>query len=420
MTVWLYAGFLLFVFIMLALDLGVFNRRAHAIGTIEALAWTSFWVSLSLVFSAVVYYIYERDWLGIASSSGLGGRQAALQYITGYLIEESLSVDNMVVIALVFAHFSIPVCYQHRVLFWGILGALVMRGMMIAAGTALLARFDWILYVFGALLLYTAVKIAFVGEEKPHPEKNLLVRMARRVFNVTTDLHGTRFVIKREGKYHVTLLFIVLLVVESSDVIFAVDSIPAVIAVTRDPFLVFTSNIFAILGLRSLYFALAGMVEQFRYLKPSLVVLLAFVGVKLIIEHFYKIPTSVSLLVVLGILSVGVVASLIDLRRNPAMRRQVVGMAQAAEGMAAMTFRHAKRIAVLFIGSTVLVVGLALLFLPGPAFIVIPVGLAILATEFVWAQRILNRIKKEAQHFVATVVDGGGGNEKEEEKKGKQ
>jgi tellurite resistance protein TerC len=408
MTVWLYAGFLLFVFIMLALDLGVFNRKAHVIGTVEALAWTSFWVSLSLVFSAIVYYIYEYDWLGVASSSGLGlrGRQAALQYITGYLIEESLSVDNMVVIALVFAHFSIPTRYQHRVLFWGILGALIMRGMMIAAGTALIARFEWILYVFGALLIYTAAKIALVGDEKPDPEKNPLVRLARRVFNVTTESHGTRFIVKRGGKYHVTLLFIVLLVVESSDVIFAVDSIPAVIAVTRDPFLVFTSNIFAILGLRSLYFALAGLLDQFRYLKPSLVVLLAFVGVKLIIEHWYAIPTSVSLLVVLGILSVGIVASLVEMRRNPALIRQVEDMARAAEDAVAMTFHQAKRIAVLFIGSTVLVVGVALLLLPGPAFVVIPAGLAILATEFVWARRILKRLKTEAQHIMSFVVEG--------------
>jgi tellurite resistance protein TerC len=414
MIVWLYAAFLLFVFIMLALDLGVFNRKARAIGTVEALAWTSFWVSLSLVFSALVYYLYKYDWLGVASSSGLSGRQAVLQYITGYLIEESLSVDNMVVIALVFAHFGIPVRYQHRVLIWGILGALIMRGAMIAAGTTLIAHFDWILYVFGALLLYTAVKIAFAGAEKPDPDRNLLVRIARRVFNVTTELHGTRFVVKQGRKRHMTLLFIVLLVVESSDVIFAVDSIPAVIAVTRDPFLVFTSNIFAILGLRALYFALAGLIDQFRYLKPSLVVLLAFVGVKLIIEHWYPISTSVSLLVVAGILFVGVVASLIELRRNPAVRKQVAEMAQAAEDVVTMTLHQAKRIAVLFIGSTVLVVGVALLLLPGPAFVVIPIGLAILATEFVWARRILNRIRKEARHLISGIENDV---EKEKEEK---
>jgi tellurite resistance protein TerC len=401
---------------MLALDLGVFNRKAHTIRTVEALAWTSFWVSLSLLFSAIVYYIYEHDWLGIASSSGLGltGRQAALQYITGYIIEESLSVDNMVVIAIVFAHFGIPTRYQHRVLFWGILGALIMRGVMIAAGTALITRFEWILFVFGALLLFTAAKIAVVGDEKPNPEKNLLVRLARRFFHVTTEVHGTHFIVKKNGKRHFTLLFIVLLVVESSDVIFAVDSIPAVIAVTRDPFLVFTSNIFAILGLRSLYFALAGLVDQFRYLKPSLVVLLGFVGVKLIMEHWYTIPTSVSLLVVLGILSVGVVASLIELRRNPAVTKQLADLAATAEDVAVMTVHEAKRIAVLFIGSSMLVVGLAMLFLPGPALVVIPAGLAILATEFVWARRILNRMKKEAQHLYAAVVDG---EEKEDGKK---
>jgi len=414
MVIWLYAAFLLFVFVMLALDLGVLNRKPHAIGTVEALAWTSLWVSLSLVFSALVYWMYKHDWMGVAAASGLNGRQAALQYITGYLIEESLSVDNMVVIALVFTHFGIPTRYQHRVLFWGILGALIMRGLMIAAGTALISRFEWILYVFGALLIFTAVKIAFAGEEKPDPDRNPLVRLARRAFNVTTELHGSRFVVKHRGKYHVTLLFIVLLVVESSDVIFAVDSIPAVIAVTRDPFLVFTSNIFAILGLRSLYFALAGLIDQFRFLKPSLVVLLGFVGVKLLAEHWYPIPTSVSLLVVGGILSVGVVASLIDLRRNTALRRQMAEVAQAAEDMAVMTLRQARRITVLFIGSSVLVVGLALLFLPGPAFVVIPAGLAILATEFVWARRILNRIKKEAQDLYSAVVDGEG---KENEKK---
>ena len=408
MIVWLYAGFLLFVFVMLALDLGVFNRKPHAIHTVEALAWTSFWVSLSLLFSAIVYYMYEHNWLGIAAASGLNGRQAALQYITGYLIEESLSVDNMVVIALVFAHFGIPTRYQHRVLFWGILGALIMRGIMIAAGTALIARFEWILYVFGALLLYTAAKIAFAGEEKPDPDRNLLVRLARRVFNVTTDLHGSHFIVRKDGKNYVTLLFIVLLVVESSDVIFAVDSIPAVIAVTRDPFLVFTSNIFAILGLRSLYFALAGLVQQFRYLKPSLVVLLAFVGVKLIIEHWYPIPTSVSLMVVLGILSVGVVASLLELRRNPAVKRQLADMAEAAGDAVVMSVRQARRIAVLFIGSSVLVLGLALLFLPGPAFVVIPAGLAILATEFVWARRILKRMKAEARDIVSSVVGADG------------
>ncbi len=408
MVFWLYAGFLLFVLLMLALDLGLLNRKAHVIGTIEALAWTSLWVGLSFVFSAIVWHIYEHDWFGVAGGAGeaLTGRQAALQYITGYLIEESLSVDNMVVIALVFAHFSIPPHYQHRVLFWGILGALVMRGAMIAAGTALIARFEWILFVFGGLLIYTAVKMAFTGEEKPDPERNPLVRLARRVLNVTTELYGTRFVVRLDGKWHVTLLFIVLLVVESSDVIFAVDSIPAVIAVTRDPFLVFTSNIFAILGLRSLYFALAGLVRQFRYLKPSLVVLLAFVGVKLMLEHWYPIPTSASLLVVLGILSVGVVASLLELRGGAAGARRA-----GEDGAGAAVPRDAvgaRRIAGLFIFSSMLFLGTVFFFLSVPAHAAAPLAAVVLAVEIFWARRILGRMGGTVPGVAAAAAEEGG------------
>lgn len=309
----LYAGFILFVLAALAVDLGVFNRRVREVRTREALMWCGIWVMLSLLFTGVVYALYETRWMD--ATSQLNGRQAAVQFITGYLVEESLSVDNMIVFAIVFAFFRVPKCYQHRVLVWGILGALVMRGAMIAAGTALLKHFEWISYVFGALLIATAAKLLF-SEEEVKPEKNILLRVVRRLYPVTDDFHGSRFFVRENGRGAMTPLFLVLLVIESSDVLFAVDSIPAVIAVTREPFLVFTSNVFAILGLRSLYFALADMVDRFRYLKPCLVVLLAFVGVKMIIEPFYSISTPVSFGIILLILAVGIGSSLLSRRRK--------------------------------------------------------------------------------------------------------
>lgn len=319
----LYAGFIFFVLLALAIDLGVLNRKEHVIGTREALRWTGLWVSVALAFTAVVYFMYEHHFVGLGTQEALllTGKQAALQFLTGYVVEESLSLDNMVVIAIIFSYFRVPGQYQHRVLFWGILGALIMRGMMIAAGTALLARFEWILYVFGALLLFTAFRLLVMDEDQIEPEKNFLLRLARKFYPVTTTLHGSRFMVRVDGKRHLTILFLVLLVVESSDVLFAVDSIPAVIAVTRDPFLVFTSNVFAILGLRSLYFALAGMARNFKYLKTSLVVLLAFIGVKMLVEHFYRMGPLMSFVIILAILTTGVMASLVAARRENSARQ---------------------------------------------------------------------------------------------------
>jgi len=314
----LYLGFIFFVFCALALDLGVLNRKEHVISTREALGWTAMWVSTALIFCVLTYFMYDRNFmgLGLVEAYRLTGRQAALQFLTGYIVEESLSLDNMVVIAIIFEYFRVPGQYQHRVLFWGILGALIMRGVMIAAGTALLARFEWILYVFGVLLLFTAFRLLRMNDDEIDPEKNILLRLARRFYPVTSELHGHHFFVKVHGKQHITILFLVLLVVESSDVLFAVDSIPAVIAVTRDPFLVFTSNVFAILGLRSLYFALAGMARRFKYLKTSLVVLLAFVGIKMLIERLYHIGPFISFLVIITILATGIVASLVAARRE--------------------------------------------------------------------------------------------------------
>jgi tellurite resistance protein TerC len=248
MTIWLWIGFIAFVLTMLAIDLGILNRDAKVIRTRQALIWTGFCAVLALLFGAAVYQLFEHRMGGITSQ--IGGRQAMLEFYTGWLIEQSLSLDNILVIALIFAYFRVPLEYQHRVLFWGILGALIMRGIMIAAGTVLIRRFDWIIYVFGGLLLLTAIKLLVASDDHIEPDRNPLVRLARRFFPVSADFEGQRFFTRVAGRRAVTPLFLVLLVVESTDVLFAVDSIPAIFAVTTDPFLVFTSNVFAILALR--------------------------------------------------------------------------------------------------------------------------------------------------------------------------
>ena len=305
-------SFIVFILLMLALDLGVLHRKAHAISVREALGWTACWISLALAFNVGVYFMYEHHWFGIGLEIGhpIAGSQAALEFLTAYLVEESLSLDNIFLIALILSYYGVPPMYQHRVLFWGILGALVLRAIMIACGIVLIRKFEWITYVFGAFLLATAVKLFFSGHEKIEPEKNLFIRLARRFYPVTSHFEGERFFTRMNGKRAITPMFLVLLLIESTDVMFAVDSIPAVFAVTLDPFLVFTSNVFAILGLRSLYFAIAGLLGRFRYFKISLVILLAFVGLKMLLAHHYPIPTLLSLGIICTILATGVMASL--------------------------------------------------------------------------------------------------------------
>ncbi len=312
MVIWLWIGFIVFVLVMLALDLGVFNRTAHEIRTREALGWTALCITLALIFNVLVYFMYRYHWLGIGTGEGsqLTGKDAALNFFTGWVVEYSLSLDNIFIIAIIFGYFKVPHKYQHRVLFWGILGALIMRGLMIAAGAALIHRFEWIIYFFGGLLIFTAVKMLITQQDDIDPDKNLFVRCARKLYPVTTHFEGEKFFTRIDGMRAVTPLFLVLLVVESTDVLFAVDSIPAIFAITTDSFLVFTSNIFAILGLRSLYFALAGMMGKFRHLKASLVFVLAFVGVKMLLSKHFHIDAPVSLAVIVGILVVGILASL--------------------------------------------------------------------------------------------------------------
>jgi len=316
---WLYVAFVALILGMLALDLGVFNRKAHVISVREAIGWTMVWVAVSLVFNVGVYFLYKHHLLGIGIEFGhkLNGWEAAKQFFQGYVIEKSLSLDNIFVIALIFDYFKVPLIYQHRVLFWGILGALIMRGIMIALGAALIAKFHWVIYVFGILLIFTAVKMLLAHHDEIDPARNPLVRMARRFYPVSASFDGQYFFTHVDGRRAITPLFLALLVVESTDVLFAVDSIPAIFAVTSDPFIVFTSNVFAILGLRSLYFALAAVLDRFRYLKLSLVFLLAFVGIKMLLSHHYDIPDDVSIAVIAGILGVGVLASVVGKRRDP-------------------------------------------------------------------------------------------------------
>jgi tellurite resistance protein TerC len=296
-NLWLWIGFNLFVLLMLALDLGVFHRKAHAVTFKESMAWTVVWITLAMLFNLGVWHF--------------GGSEKGIQFLTGYVIEKSLSVDNVFVFALLFSYFSVPAKYQHKVLFWGILGALVMRAIMIAVGAALITKFIWIIYIFGAFLIITGLKMIFKKEEEFHPESNPVVRWFKKLMPVTSDYREDKFFVRENGVRHATPLFVVLLLVEVSDVIFAVDSIPAIFAVTKDPFIVYTSNVFAILGLRSLYFALAGVMDKFHYLKLGLGVVLTFVGVKMLLGHTaWKIDTHLSLGVIVLILAGSVVASL--------------------------------------------------------------------------------------------------------------
>ena len=279
---------------MLVLDLGVFHRRAHTVKFREALAWSAVWIALAVIFAVVVFFWH--------------GRTSALEFVTGYVIELSLSVDNLFVFLLIFRFFHVPPVHQHKVLFWGILGALIMRAVFIVAGVGLIQRFHWIIYVFGAFLVYSGIKLFFQEEAEIHPEKNPVLRLFRRFVPVTKDYEGNKFFVRRAGLY-ATPLFVVLLVVETTDLLFAVDSIPAILAITRDAFIVYTSNVFAIMGLRSMYFALAGMMEMFRYLHYGLSLVLVFVGANMLLSHYLEIPPPVALAAVAGVLAISVIAS---------------------------------------------------------------------------------------------------------------
>jgi tellurite resistance protein TerC len=387
-------GLLVMLVCMLALDLGVFHKQARAQTTGEALVWSAVWIATALCFNAFIYFAYENHWMGIGLVVGheLDGRQAAIEFFTAYVVEKSLSLDNIFVIAMIFTYFKIPLENQHRVLFWGVAGALIMRALFIVSGLALVERFAWTTYVFGAVLLATAVKMLVERHDNLGPEKNALIRVVERHFAVTPDFHGPAFFARCNGRRMATPLFLALIMVETSDLLFAVDSIPAVIAVTRDPFLAFSSNAFAILGLRSLYFAIAPLISRFRLLKLSLIFILAFIGIKMLVAHHYPIPTGVSLAFIVGILGVGITASVLGARREDVYRPSPGE--DEFDRLVAVNLRGARRIAIALIGSTILLLGVAMLILPGPGLLVIPIGLALLSTEFVWARRWLARIRE--------------------------
>lgn len=302
-----WAFFIIAVLFFLALDLGVFHRHARVVRFREALTWTALWFATAMAFCWIIAPGMIQNW----------GRTQTHEFITGYILELSLSMDNVFVIALIFAYFRVPQKYQHGVLFWGIFGALVMRGVMIWIGVELVERFNWMFYVFGAFLILTGIKMIFGGEQEVHPERNVAVRFARRFFPVSTEYHGSRFVTAVNGRRTLTPLALVLLMVETTDLVFAVDSIPAILGVTQNRYIVFTSNIFAILGLRSLYFVLAGAIEYFRHLKTGLAVVLAFIGVKMFLAHTeYKVSTTLSLWIVAGIIAASILASLLTTWRE--------------------------------------------------------------------------------------------------------
>ena len=310
--------FIALVLAMLLLDLLVFHRKAHAVEVSEALKLSAVWIALAMAFNVLIYFIYEKHWLGYQlPGQEPDGRAAAVLWFTGYIIEKSLSVDNIFVIAMVFSYFHIPAKYQHRVLFWGIFGALIMRGLMIGLGAVLIGRFHWMLYVFGFILILTAARMLF-SKRQADPGQNAILRLTRKHFPVTDALYGQRFTTRQQGAFMLTPLALALIVVEATDVMFAIDSIPAIFAITSDPFLVFTCNVFAILGMRSLYFALAGVLEKFHYLKMSLAVLLGLIGVKMLLKDFlHAVPniTFYTLAVIAFILGAGVLASIVRAQR---------------------------------------------------------------------------------------------------------
>ncbi|HNC30309.1 MAG TPA: TerC family protein [Cyclobacteriaceae bacterium] len=293
----LWGSFSLLVIIMLSLDMGVFHRKSHVVSVREALIWTAVWITLAMIFNLFVYAYYDKA--------------KALEFFTAYVIEKSLSIDNIFVMIMIFSYFSVPSAYQHKVLFWGIFGALVMRLIFIFAGIELIHKFHWLIYVFGGFLVVTGIRMVFGNDKPMDPSRNPLVRMVRRLFPVTDSFEGDRFFIKRDNRIWATPLFIVVILIEGTDLIFAVDSVPAIIAISEDPFIVYTSNVFAILGLRSLHFALAGVEKYFEYLKYGLAVILIFVGIKMCIMDFYKIPVEISLVVISFLLVISMIASVI-------------------------------------------------------------------------------------------------------------
>lgn len=390
--------FLLLIAGLIFLDLGVLHRKAKDLSLYEAVALSTFWITLGLSFAVVIYLVYEYKWFSDSINLTIDSKTAVTQYLTAYLVEESLSLDNLFVIALIFQTLKIPLGHQHRVLLLGIIGAIVMRGIFIVLGVFLANEISWMNYVFGSILLFSAIKL-LIDSQQPemHPQQGTILRIAKRWLPYTDNIANGDFFVRVAGKLTMTPLFIALLMVESADLIFAVDSIPAVIGISRDPFIIFSSNVFAILGLRAMYFLLAAAITKLRFLKATLILILGFIGIKMLIAHYYEISAATSLLVICTFLLLGVLSSLIS-NHAPVVGESPVGLARLT-ALYEFTFASLRRAIILLVGTTVVIIGIIMIVTPGPAFIVIPVGLAILATEFVWAKRLLSKFKERFLHY---------------------
>lgn len=383
---------------LLTLDLGILQRKIRDVSLYEALALSAFWVTLGLSFAVVVYFIYEYKWFSESIHTEIDGVTAVTQYLTAYIVEESLSLDNLFVIALIFQAMKIPVGLQHRVLFWGILGAVVLRGLMIGLGVFLVREFIWMNYIFGGILLFSAVKLLADNQQPEiHPQPGTVVRLLQRFLPLTTDLSSGRFLISQNGKLAITPLFVTLLMVESADLLFAMDSIPAVIGISHDSFIIYSSNIFAILGLRALYFVIASAIRVLRFLRLTLVLILGFIGVKMLIAQYIEITPLISLLVISTLLTLGIITSLL-VQHTPVVGDSPIGKARR-NSFYEFTLGSLRRSRILVVGSSVTLVGVIMIVPPGPAILVIPAGLAILATEFLWARRLLQRFKDKLVYY---------------------
>ncbi|MHC4660750.1 MAG: TerC/Alx family metal homeostasis membrane protein [Planctomycetota bacterium] len=397
MGILLIIGFILFIVLMLALDIHVFRRGADVESVPHAVGWSVFWILLALAFNLLVYFTYEHHWFGMGKEIGssVSGITAALQFLTGFLLEKSLSVDNIFLIAMIFASLRIPLEKQHRVLVWGIIGIVIMRGVMISLGSPLVSRFGWLMYVFGALLLASAAKLLVSDYGDPHPDRSVFVRLLRKLYPVTTGMTGSEFFINEDGRRAASPLFVALLLVGGVDLLFAIDSIPAICTITNDRFIVFTSNAFAVLGLHSLYFVLAAVMQKFRYMKMSMFFMLIFIGIKAVFAHYRPISAPVSLLVIGGILTVGVIASLFG-RRAPE-RRRITGRCLDHEYLASLTRASIIRIIILVIGSTAAVLIAVVIVLRFPPFAIAMLFAALMLPEILWAWRLIRHARASAE-----------------------
>ena len=390
--------FILSILCLLALDLGLVHRRIQHISYFEALAQSGFWIVIGLSFSIVIYFNYEFNWFEqVSAGNDMSGKQAVLQYLTAYLVEKSLSMENLFIMGLIFTSLKIPVHHQHRVLLWGILGAIILRGIMIFGGIELVNSFDWMIYLFGGIIILSAFKL-LANQTKPDSiETNPLVGFLIRHIPLSKHTDNGELFTRIDGKWFITPLFTAMLLVESADLLFAIDSIPAVIAISRDPFIVYSSNIFAILGLRALYFVLASALQKLHYLKLGLVIILFYIGIKIMISHYHQIETMTSLIIISAILIISIAMSL--------RKKEHVDFIEASPlagdlgKIYLVTYAGFKRILISLIGTSVIIVGIIMIFTPGPAIIVIPAGLAILATEFIWARVLLKKFKDKFIHY---------------------